>query len=389
MIRITDKSKCSGCYSCENACPQNCITMVSDNEGFWYPQVDEQKCVNCGLCEKSCPIMNKTIDGDIVPSVFAVINKDENVRLESSSGGIFTLLAERIINNGGVVFGAAFAKDFKSVEHIVVDKIEDLYKLRGSKYLQSKIGDAYKLVKQYLKDGKCVYFSGTPCQISGLYSYLGKNYDNLITQDLICHGVPSPLVWEKYVNYCEKKAASKTRRTFFRHKKYGWKKFSLQFVFEDGGKYSQTIYDDLYMRGFLTDLYLRPSCYNCSFKSIERLADITLADFWGVEKISAHMDDDKGTSLVFLHSIKGKTLFDKISDKIIFDSTDLDFAVRANSAMIKSAKPHRNRDKFFKNLQTFEIDRLIDLCLKTPFYLKCLRRGKAIIKRMIKLVTNG
>ena len=205
MIQITEKSKCTGCHACVNACPKNCIGMVSDEEGFLYPEIRQTECVNCGKCEKVCPLLNgKTKNPDALQIGYAAYNKDETIRLKSSSGGIFTLLAEWIIQQGGVVVGAAMTEDCKSVQHTIAETIEDLENLRGSKYLQSTIGTIFKTVKKYLDSGRLVLFTGTPCQIGGLYSYLGKEYDNLYTQDLICHGVPSPLIWKNYVELRER-----------------------------------------------------------------------------------------------------------------------------------------------------------------------------------------
>ena len=190
MIDIESSVKCNGCHACSSACPKSCIQMVSDEEGFWYPQVNKEQCADCGLCEKVCPIIHKwQPDNNRSTAAIAAINQNEKVRQNSSSGGIFTLIAEAIIDQGGAVFGAAFAEDFKSVHHIYVDNKIDLAKLRGSKYVQSKIGDTYKIAKECLDSGRIVLFTGTPCQIGGLYSYLRKPYDNLYTQDIICHGV--------------------------------------------------------------------------------------------------------------------------------------------------------------------------------------------------------
>ncbi len=385
MIKIIDKSKCSGCYACADICPKNCISMVLDSEGFKYPSVNNEQCVSCGLCEKTCPIIDKPENNETTPLVFAAINKNVETRISSSSGGIFTLLAEEIINNGGVVFGAAFADDFKSVEHIAVTEIKSLFKLRGSKYLQSQIGKAYKEAESYLKEGLPVYFSGTPCQIAGLYSYLGKEYENLYTQDLICHGVPSPYVWKKYVEYREKIAKSITQGVFFRHKRSGWKKFSLQFVFKNSVEHIQTLSDDLYMKGFLSNLFLRPSCHNCSFKTVNRIADITLADFWGVEKTDLDMDDDKGTSLILIHSKKGKLLLEKINQYICVKETDLNFVKENNSAISKSSVSHKNRDAFFKKMKNKSIDYAISSCLKIPIHIKIIIFFKRTIKKILKI----
>ena len=337
MLEIDNKSLCSGCHACANACPQNCIQMISYEEGFWYPQVDKDNCIECGLCEKVCPILHKwQSDENRLTTAMAAINLNEEIRLKSSSGGIFTLIAEEIINQGGVVFGAAFANDFRSVHHIFVDNTKDLEKLRGSKYVQSKIGDTYKQAKDFLDGGRMVLFTGTPCQIGGLYSYLRKPYENLFTQDIICHGVPSPMVWKKYVDEREKKAASTTQRMFFRHKKYGWKTFAVLFEFLNSTVYMKNLHDDSFMRAFLSNLCLRPSCYNCSFKSIKRQADITLADFWGVQNELPEMDDDKGTSLVLVHSVKGEKQLAALAGIAKTQICDFSVIEKNNSAAVKS-----------------------------------------------------
>ena len=317
MIRIHEKDNCSGCHACANVCPQSCILMVSDDEGFWYPQVDKDKCIDCGLCEKVCPIIHKwQPDESRTTTAMVALNKNEEIRLRSSSGGIFTLLAEEIIAQGGVVFGAAFTNDFKSVHHICVSSTVDIGRLRGSKYIQSKTEDSYIQAKKFLDKGIKVLFTGTPCQIGGLYSFLRKDYDNLYTQDIICHGVPSPFIWEKYLEERERKAASKTQQMFFRHKKYGWKTYAVLFEFSNNTAYVKSFQEDSFMKAFLSNSCLRPSCHHCSFRNPIRQADITLADFWGIHEVFPEFDDDKGTSLVLIHSDRGQSLFDSIQTKV-------------------------------------------------------------------------
>lgn len=304
MIEITKKQNCSGCYACKNICPKQCIDMREDNEGFWYPQVDKDKCINCGLCEKICPIINNKERVNEIKA-YACINKDEKIRAKSSSGGIYTLLAECIINNGGVVFGARFDEELNLV-HSYTDNIQGLEQFRGSKYLQSRIGQSYKKAKEFLEKDIKVLFSGTPCQISGLLSYLSKEYENLICIDIICHGVPSPKVFKLYRDELEKKYGSTTQRIDFRCKDYGWKLFCVLLSFNNNTQYMKDLNNDVYMNGFLQNLYLRPSCYECKSKTLNRLSDITIADFWGIQNIASELDDDKGTSLVLVNSNKGK-----------------------------------------------------------------------------------
>lgn len=379
MIIIKSSERCSGCHACASACPKNCIQMISDKEGFWYPRVATEQCVNCGLCERVCPIINKwNPDSTQIKNIIVAQNLNETIRINSSSGGIFTLIAEFIIDQGGVVFGAAFSDDFRSVYHICVDNKNDLEKLRGSKYVQSKIDDVFIRTKEYLDSGRMVLFTGTPCQIGGLNSFLRKDYNNLFTQDIICHGVPSPIIWEKYVEQCERKAASKMRRVFFRHKKYGWKSFSMSMEFANNTKYIRTLQEDPYIRLFFSNSCLRPSCYSCSFKTESRQADITLADFWGVQYTVSKMDDDKGTSLVIIHSEKAVNLMKSISSFIISQDIDMDAVLKYNPALIQSAQKNVHREMVFKRIASYDIEDVVN----NLFPIKFKSKIKSILSKI-------
>lgn len=381
MISITAKEYCTGCHACAASCPKNCIAMTADEEGFLYPHVNQTECIDCGKCEKVCPLLNhKTQNTDALQIGYAAYNTNEEIRLNSSSGGIFTLLAEYIIHSGGIVFGAAMSEDCKSVRHIAVETIKDLEKIRGSKYVQSTIGDTYKIAKQALDAGRLVLFTGTPCQISGLLSFLGKEYDNLFTQDLICHGVPSPSVWSRYAEVREKESGSLVRRVFFRHKKYGWKRFSVLFEFSNNTKYMKDLRTDTFMQGFLANIYLRPSCYKCVFKTVERQADITLADFWGIQKEFPELNDDKGISFVWIHSENGLNLFKQISGQIISQQVDVNYALSHNTAAIKCPSTPKNRNQFFRKLDTINLEKTIRRYAKKPL-LKRVRSFFGRVKR--------
>jgi coenzyme F420-reducing hydrogenase beta subunit len=332
--------------------------MEVDNEGFLYPEVDLVKCVDCGLCEKVCPVLNKVII-DNEPQAYACYNKNEQIRLESSSGGIFTLIAEEIINDGGVVFGVGLDKELTAM-HSYVENKEQLKDFRGSKYVQSRIGETYKKAEDFLKQNRKVLFSGTPCQIEGLKAYLQKDYENLFCLDIICHGVPSPKVWEKYVSYQEKRVGAKAQGANFRHKNKGWNRFSMALEFNDGNKQIQTLDKDIYMQAFLKDTCLRPSCHKCNFKTLHRQSDITLADFWGIQKMLPQMDDDKGTSLLFINSKNGKAMFDGLQNSIAFEEVDINKAVTYNPAAFKSAIENPNRKGFFGDLDKLSFDKLVD-----------------------------
>ena len=340
MIIIKSKYDCCGCGACAQRCPHNAIELIQDNEGFLYPQIDESICIDCGLCERVCPIINQELPSEPIKT-FAAKNNDENIRQQSSSGGIFTLLATKVINNGGVVFGAIFNAKWE-VEHDYTDTIEGLAKFRGSKYVQSKIGNNYILAEEYLKDGKQVLFSGTPCQIAGLKRFLRKEYDNLICVDIICHGVPSPFIWQKYL---EQYNPADLSSISFRDKTNSWKRYEVVIRQEKKTIIREDIGKNIYMKLFLSDLCLRPSCSNCNSKSGKSKSDITIADFWGIQHLHPDFDDDKGCNLVLINSEKGLNLFNKLEcDKI---ETDFNTAIKYNPSYFKSVAEPKYRKYFF------------------------------------------
>jgi len=377
MIKTIAKSDCCGCLACCNICPNGSMTMKADTEGFLYPEVDMTNCLNCNLCEKACPIFKPKPNNDWTIS-YAAQNKDKQQRMNSSSGGIFRLLAEEVISQNGVVFGAKFADDF-SVIHDYTDSLDGIAKFQGSKYVQSNIGRSYSIAKGFLEAGRITLFTGTPCQIAGLHSYLGKYYENLLTQDIICHGVPSPKVWKAYLDYHRKKAGAEITEIAFRNKKTGWHEFQLVFTFDDGKKYEQKFYNDPYMNGFLCNTFLRPSCSKCHFKTIHRYSDLTLADFWGVEKIAPDMDDNQGTSLVMLHTSKGVSFFKAIEKRIAYKVVELDQALLYNAPAYKSSVPNSCRDVFFRDLD----DTIFSLVLKTYCNIPVSVKVKRLIRRQL------
>jgi coenzyme F420-reducing hydrogenase beta subunit len=355
--------------------------MKTDDEGFWYPSIDRTLCIDCGLCDKVCPIFNKKEIRN-TPHAYACINKNENIRLESSSGGLFSLIAEYIIKNDGIIFGVGFNENFEVV-HSYIRKRKDLNKFRGSKYVQSKIGDTYKQAKEFINLNKLVLFTGTPCQISGLYSYLGSHPDNLITIDLICHGVPSPDVWKKYIKYREFIAKSKVKEISFRNKTQGWKRFSEYFLFENNQEYIEELGNDLYLKAFLKNTCLRPSCYECNFKNLHRESDITLADFWGIDKILPEMDDDKGTSLLFINSEQGRAIFNAIQPELFCTIVNINEAVKFNSAAIESVKYNSKRKQFMKQKDIMDFDKVVKKYCTTSLPTKMISLLKSSIKRIL------
>ncbi len=378
MLNITDKTKCCGCSACMNMCPKAAITMQEDEYGFRYPVVDKDKCINCGLCEKVCPILSNKKEQEKEIVAYACYNKNIDERLNSSSGGIFILLAKTIIEKNGVVFGASFDDNF-NVEHTYVDNINDLKKFMGSKYVQSNMKDSYKKVKEFLDKDRYVLFTGTPCQIEGLKAYLIKDYDKLYTQDIICHGVPSPKVWNKYLKYRKNISGENIKSISFRNKDKGWVHFRMKFQY-DKSTYSESLSNDLYLKLFLQNLSLRDSCYNCSFKKKYRNSDVTIADYWGINNVHKNMNDDKGTSLLIINTDKGDELFNLIKEKLVYKKTNFDEAISYNSAMTSSVNMNPNRYKFMNELDTTEFGVLTKKYVsKDSFIKKVLRKIKKMI----------
>lgn len=394
MRQIIDKLYCVGCSACYNVCPKQCITMRDDNEGFFYPQINERNCVNCELCKSVCPVLNVQRDDRKETKAYAAYNINLDERLDSSSGGMFSLFARLVLERGGVVFGAAMADDCRSVHHICIHSERELPLLRGSKYVQSNIGFSYTKVRRILDSGEEVLFSGTPCEIEALKSFLGKEYDNLICIDFICHGVPSPRLWAKYVKYREDTAAAPVQRTFFRHKKYGWKTYALLVEFSNNKAYEQIFSKDLFMQMFLQNICLRPSCYSCPFKKINRVSDITLADFWGCQFVCPELDDNNGLSALLIHSPKGTKLFRSIRDLCVSKEVPFSSVLRWNSSLTQTCSLPEYRSNFFKDLEKISIDQLGQKYLKQrSFKERVVRKIKSLIpacwKMRVKHVLKG
>lgn len=375
MISIKSKYDCCGCEACAQKCAHNAISMKRDKEGFLYPIIDPNKCTKCDICEKVCPVINQKLPSEPIKT-YAAKNKDEIVRLQSSSGGIFTLLATKTINNGGVVFGAKFDEQWKVV-HDYVETIEDLAKFRGSKYVQSRINDNYIKVEQFLKQGRKVLFSGTPCQIAGLKRFLIKDYKNLICIDIICHGVPSPFVWEKYIQQFKTASISSVK---FRDKTNSWKNYEVVISQNTSELIRETIHKNVYMKFFLSDLCLRPSCASCPAKAGKSQSDITIADFWGVQHIHPEFDDDKGCNLVIVNSKKGNELF-KSLDKCNKIETDFKQAISYNPSYFKSVVEPKYRKYFFVNFDKFGFE--IYTKIQKKQHPSLFRRISSLVKRTI------
>ncbi len=347
MVKL--QKNCCGCSACAAVCPRECITMQRDGHGFYRPVINTSLCTDCGLCKSICPQISSVADSEKQIDAYGAIAKDTAVKMASSSGGVFTLLSSRVIEKGGVVFGAAFDENL-NVVHTEAANIEELGLFRGSKYVQSCIDDCFVKAKAYLESNRWVYFSGTPCQIAGLKAFLKKDYATLITQDLICHSTPSPLVWEEYLRFREKEAGGKAIKASFRYKEKDLYGYKLRIEF-DNGKFHIKDGSDPYMMAFINGLSSQTACFDCRFKGLNRQSDVTLADFWGVEDLFPNIDKQGGVSLIFLHTEKGKALFNSIADQTITFKVDPLLAVKKNAMALKSPEPHKAGKKFLKSIK--------------------------------------
>jgi len=382
MQEVIEKKRCTGCTACINICPVNAITMEIDNEGFKYPAIDQNKCINCGLCKKTCPVLN-TINNEALNKCYVGYTKEDSYKNGSSSGGIFPLIANYILKENGIIIGASFDKNNK-LKHIAITKEKDLNKLKGSKYLQSDLDNIFTYIKDNLK-AKKILFVGVPCQVAGLKAFIKNDYDNLYTIDLICHGVPSPKLFEKYLKELETKENDKVLNYNFRDKTTGWDTYSNTITYKNKIQ-SELNNENNYMKLFLSDIALRESCYNCNFKLGNKYSDITLGDFWGVKNVYPEMYDKKGVSAIIINTEKGNKLFELIKNELNYKSCKLDEITSGNPSLVKSSIRPNKRDEFFKNLERDTIDNLTNKYKKKNSFIKrAFNKGKRIIKRVTKI----
>ncbi|MCL1998692.1 MAG: Coenzyme F420 hydrogenase/dehydrogenase, beta subunit C-terminal domain [Turicibacter sp.] len=360
IVNELDESLCTGCAACADICPKNCITMTRNAEGFRFPQISSE-CINCGKCAKTCPIITPPIT-HITQSAYAVM-ADDATRLTSSSGGVFPVAAKYVLAQQGYVAGVKWTDDFRAAEHAIISDISDLPAFHCSKYIQSETPkDFYVQIKNRLETGKFVLYSGVYCQVAALQNFLGKEYDNLITMELLCFGVPSPLVWEKYLDLELAEHESPIAAVNMRDKSTGWRRKLLLLLLLDGTTFLKGK-EYLYNHAFKSKISLRKSCYHCHFKNkeLKRVADITIGDFWGISRHDSKLDDNKGTSLVLLNSEKGTEFFNKLSFEVV-QNVPFDIVTKNRKALtVPFAEPTTKRRIFFNAINRFDLQTAINL----------------------------
>ena len=359
MKEVIQKNRCTGCTACLSICPVKAISMVELNDGFKYPVINEEKCINCGLCKKTCP----------------VINKKRDLAFKSSSAGVFSLISENILNEKGIVIGSAFENNV--LIHKAITKIENLDELRGAKYLQSDLGNIFSYVKKNIKKKK-ILFVGTPCQVAGLKRII-KDENNLITIDIICHGVPTPKLFKKYIDELEVKHKDKLISYNFRDKESGWDTYSNTMIFKNS-RYSEKATDNDYMKLFLSNIALRNSCYGCNFKLGNKYSDITIGDFWGIKKLYPDMYSKDGVSSVVINTSKGKKVFEEIKENLDIKNCSIKDVFEINKSLISSSPKPYNRNKFFEEMGKLTIEELSKKYKKKKRFYKLKQNIKKIIK---------
>ena len=377
MIDKVSVQECAICGACINACPVDAISLDKVHLDFRYPQINEDICIHCSQCEKACPILgNKGKPGEGYPVAFAAKSENDPMRMRSSSGGVFYELADQMLRDGGYVCGAVFDDKFH-VKHILSYAKEDILRMMGSKYAQSDVGYCYREVKDVLEKGCKVLFSGCPCQVAGLRTFLGKEYPNLVLVELICHGIPSDHMLQTYIGMQERKYGARLTRMEFRNKKKGWHNSSVRMEFGHHRTYSKPEAADAYMNGFLGSVTLKPTCYQCHFRNFTAGSDIILGDFWGAE-VELPVDDNKGISAILVNSGKGMDVLDRCN--LTLTPANVETVIKYNRNLLCSAAPSPQRSSFYASADTNGLEEAIRRYLEESTIQKLKRQSRYALR---------
>ena len=381
MIELCPSNECTGCGACYNVCPHHSITMVESYEGFLYPHIDSDLCVECGLCQKVCPIITPPDKSEEKTEVFAAWNKDDGIRTTSSSGGMFYTLASEVISKGGVVFGAVLDGD-GNVFHAEAKNLQDLHSMQGSKYVQSDTNVIYREAIKYLKEGKTVLFTGTPCQVAAMKAYaLNKNYENILLVDIVCHGVPSNKLFKDYLDKLERKVGKIDKSSFCFRKLDAWG-YAPSVEFAGSGRKILPPEMNVYMSHFLASYTFRESCYACRFATTPRTSDITIADFWGIGKDTPFTEDtSKGCSLVLVNTEKGRRYFEDIKSELFYEKRNLSEALYVNHQLYRSSVRPKQRNKAYRYFFMHDIQSIYAKYYNN-LYLRTRRTAGKILRKI-------
>ncbi|MBR3311407.1 MAG: Coenzyme F420 hydrogenase/dehydrogenase, beta subunit C-terminal domain [Solobacterium sp.] len=381
-IKISEKEKCCGCTACYSICPLKCISMKPDEEGFLYPVVDSEKCIGCGMCEKVCPVQHG-FEKNAVINGYVVRNKDNDILNSSTSGGVFSALVNTCIKRDGYAFGVVCDKN-RVIKHceISADPLNSTM-FKGSKYVQSYLGETFKRIKELLSDGQYVLFSGTSCQVAGLRNYLKKEYENLLLIEVICHGTPSPQLWKKYVAFQEEKHRSRIINVNFRNKTYGYHSGTMALSFENGKTYTGSARVDLMLRCFFKEISSRPSCYQCICKGESRPADISIYDCWHASELMKRKDDDKGYTNVLINTSKGESALREAYDILEVYPVDWKHAIELDGVMItRQPIPHERRAEFYIYLNEHGIWKTVNRFIPIKSMDIVIEKSKALLYKI-------